>query len=340
MATFDSGSITLPQYAMESNDPVVRKFVKAILSPESILNDIKLKTNKRLSAKGLRALPEDLGTFTGWTDVNETPNIYNASLQDFEERCFMIRNLLVIDEALLEQEDWIQDPISARISLWRELLQYELNTTFFYNHPATGNPKAWVGMNARYTLPQYKVPARNIIDCSDIDLSGTITTANANKLLERLGFAFAFTGAPGGVDACIYTNYLAKEKMATAIRSLGNSGGWRYDKDAFDREIEKFRSAVVRDVGFRQDSETPVISFSENAAGEVVAADAGDRTTLHVVHWGDNFMSGWQRKALKPKSLGLDPTNGVKHNFLVDWGVGLYQAHPRAICKLVGIKVR
>ena len=43
-------------------------------------------------------------------------------------------------------------------------------------------------------------------------------------------------------------------------------------------------------------------------------------------------------KPLKPKALGLDPTNGVAYNTVIDWGIGLWQAHTRAVGRLYDIK--
>lgn len=331
-------AMNLAQFAKESKKDSVKKLVKALLVPHSMLNDIPLTTMAVLKASAQQLLPEGLPSFNGWGRINRDPNYFNAEWAEHEEATFLIRQMIQVDRALLRMKSQlIQDPFKARFDAWRDLLTYQLNYCLIYNDPAApgGNKDAIVGTKARFTNPKYKTPAMNRIDCSDIDLSGTITAAIANKLLERLGMAFAVMGAPGGQDVTCYTNYIMKEKMGTALRSLASGAGWRTDTDSYGREVEKFRGAIIRDLGFRQDSATPLIANTEDVNG--VDIGNGDRTSLELIHWGEGWMRGWQTNELEPEYLGI---TGVYQNVLVDWGLGIIQENPRSVCELYGIKIK
>jgi len=334
--SFDSNALTLADYAMQSNDPGVRELIKAILLPTSILNDIPLITNPALKAEALRLLPTGLpGSFSGWGRVNKDPTVYKASFEDFQEPIYLVRNLIQVDVALLESPNWIGDPFEMQLSAWRDHLNYELNTTFINNDPIAGNGDAWVGLKSRFTLPHYKVPARNLIDAGGLNMKTSMADADAETLMEILGTMFAFVGSPDGTDCVIYTNYLMKERMARAFRQTKQ---WRYDQDAFGRMVEKFRMATVRDLGWQQDSVTPVVSLYETSAG-VTSGTSTAYTSLYVVRYGNTTFRGWQRKELKLEYLGRSTETGVKENALIDWGVGILQPHPFAIARAFDIQL-
>ena len=108
------------------------------------------------------------------------------------------------------------------------------------------------------------------------------------------------------------------------------------DQDAFDRSIVKYKGAIVRDVGRRVDQQTRVILPSEDINGN----DGGTTyTSMYAVKMGIDSFGGWQWEPLKPRPLGLDPTNGVAYNTVIDWGIGLFQTHTRSVARLYGIKI-
>jgi hypothetical protein len=98
-----------------------------------------------------------------------------------------------------------------------------------------------------------------------------------------------------------------------------------------------FRGARIRDVGRTVDQSTRIITNTETTAG---AADGtGKTTSIYAVRYGSKYFSGWQYDSLRPQNLGLDPTNGVMYNAVVDWSVGFWQSHTRAVARLFNIKM-
>ena len=74
---------------------------------------------------------------------------------------------------------------------------------------------------------------------------------------------------------------------------------------------------------------TPVIG---NALA--IPTVAKPATSIFAVRYGTGYVTGWQSEPFKPKYLGLSNENGIMHNVLFDWGVGLWIPHNRAIGRI------
>lgn len=334
----DANALTLADYAMQSNDEAVKGLVKAILTPESILNDIPLITNSALKASVLRLLPDGLpATFSGWGEINKNPNVYKATFEDYQEAVYLVRQLIQVDRRLMAAPNWIGDPFEMQLMAWKNHLNYELNTTFIENNPATGNGDAWTGLRPRMTMPYYKVPAKNNINAQGLNLGPSMTDADAQMLIEWLSIMLSFTGAASmGGSPVFYTNYLTKARIDKGLRQTHM---WKYTDDNFGRTISQFQDAKVRDLGWRQDSDTPVVPLNLAADGTQNASSDTAFTEIFLVRYGNETFRGWQTNNIGLEYLGRSTETGVYENAVIDWGVGLMQPHPRAICRLYNVRL-
>ena len=136
--------------------------------------------------------------------------------------------------------------------------------------------------------------------------------------------------APDGDGIVLYMSELSKRQIEMAIRVMGIGAGFDITQDSYDRPVEKYKNATVRTVGRKSDGVTPIISNTQTLSG-LTAAKA---SSVFAVRYGTGYVTGWQSEPFKPKYLGLSPENGIMHNVLFDWGMGLWMPNTRSIGRL------
>jgi len=138
----------------------------------------------------------------------------------------------------------------------------------------------------------------------------------------------------------IYANWLSKERINRAIRLLGSGAGFKTTEDSFGRQVEMYRQAKVRDMGFRRDLMTTVISNSLDHNGdETGSAGSGKFTELYVVRYGDDYFKGWQTNPLRPENLGKSKEFGTYYNIVIDWACGLYYPNQRSFARVHNLQI-
>jgi hypothetical protein len=121
-----------------------------------------------------------------------------------------------------------------------------------------------------------------------------------------------------------------KRQIEFAIRLMGIGAGFDVTRDSFDRPVEKYKNATVRTVGRKADGTTGIISDTQTASG-ITGSVA---STIYAVRYGTGYAQGWQSGPFKPTYLGLSKENGIMHNVVFDWGIGLWIPHTRAVGRL------
>lgn len=329
-----ANALTLMQYAIMSNDPLVQQVTYSLLQNAQILQDLPILTKKTLLVNDVRwegSLPS-----VNWSMVNVDPVVTSGTPTARQEQAYIIRNAIDVDRFLVEDENRIQDPRAVQANAYLKAVGYDFNDKFFNNDHLTGNANAPVGM--RYRLDNQTTWGVNTdmkVDFST-DLSGTITAANANKFIENVQSLLDYLGAPDGTGVVFYTNDVLRRKWETAIRTLGAGGGFGMTKDAFDRDVATYRNAKIRDIGRKADQSTRIITATEANTG---AAGSSTYTSLYAIRYGEDGLMGWQFDALAPKDIQLIGNGGSTYRLLIDWAVGLWAAHTRCIARGYDIKV-
>lgn len=335
---FDGNAVTLGEYAMGSNDPLVKKITFSLHKTMNAVQDIPLLDRKSLIQNGVRFVGNLPGV--NWSQINVPPTITRGKPTPYQEALYIVRNQFQIDAKLIGEENAITDPLDLQITAWMEAFAYDFNTKFISNahDSAAGHDNnAPVGLRARLDNPVTSgVHPEMKIDAGGVDVSPTgMTSSSANTFIEKVQTLLDYMNAPEGEGVVLYMNDDVKRKFEKAVRILGAGGGFAMDKDAFDRPIVKYKDATIRDVGRTVDQITRVITSGESAQG---VDGGGTYSSIYGVRYGEGSFVGWQWEPLKPKALGLDPTNGVAYNTVIDWGIGLWQEHTRAVGRLYDIK--
>jgi hypothetical protein len=338
-SNFDTQALTLSEYAVQSNDPLAQKITFSLHKTMNVVQDIPLLTRKTFIQNGVRFVDNLPGV--NWGQLNVPPTITRGKPTPYQEQMYLVRNQFQIDSKFIGEQNAITNPLDVQIEAWMEAFGYDFNQKFINNghSAALGNdPNAPIGLRCRLDNPSsYGVISEMKIGAGGIDIStGGLTTATANGFIGYIQQLLDYMNEPDGNNVVLYMNDYLKRRFEASIRQLGAGGGFTMTKDAFDRGVSKYKEAVIRDVGRQVDQVTRIISPNEDINGN----DGGSGyTSIYGVKYGAESFCGWQWEPLKPKNLGLDPTNGVAYNTVIDWGVGLWQPHNRSIGRVYGIKI-
>jgi hypothetical protein len=352
MAIDFNGALTLADYAAISNDPLVKEITKSLHKTWNALKDIPLSTNPSLRQTGMRYLNANIPT-PNWTGLNSEPQTFKSKPKSYEEQLYILRNKLTVDRRILDQPNAIVDPVESQIQMFLEGFAYDFNDKFINNNPAStaaGNSAdCFPGLNYRLNnVSDYDIPSEMVIaSASDISTNATgglfgsgtgAGTRSANLFIADLQTLFDNMNAPDGDGVVLYMSELTKRQIEMAIRAMGIGAGFDITQDSYDRPVEKYKNATIRTVGRKSDGVTPIISNTQTISGVAATintvATGSRQTSIFAVRYGSGYVTGWQSEPFKPKYLGLSPENGIMHNVLFDWGVGLWVPHNRALGRI------
>lgn len=331
MAIDFNGALTLADHAAISNDPLVKEITKSLHTTWNALKDIPLFTSPSLKQVGMRYLNSGIPA-PNWTGINSEPVAVKGRPKSYEEQMYLVRNKILVDHVLLDQPTNIIDPIEAQVQIFLEGFAYDFNDKFINNNPVTGNIDCFPGLAYRMdNVSDFDIPSEMDISVPTTQTtlkSGSIDAAKANGLFTAIQELLDNMNSPNGDGVVFYMNEFTKRQIEFAIRTMGIGAGFDVTQDSFDRPVEKYKAATIRTVGRKSDGTTAVIA--NNLAGPV----ANKSTHIYAVRYGTGYVQGWQSGPFKPTYLGLSKENGVMHNVVFDWGVGLWVPHVRAVGRL------
>lgn len=343
----DNNAMTLTDYALHSNDPLIQEVAMSMIKAGSIFQDLPVITNPSLKVTGGRivgGLPD-----VPWSPINGEPTIVKTEPKHYEEAFYFWREGLDFDEYLLQDKNAIDNPINIQSKALIDAKAYQLNDMLINNahrtlpgRNRTADPNGFVGFRERLDNPVYGL---NIADCNKtaggLDMSdGSISDNNANKLIRMMQSVLDAMGANEGEGVVIYMNDDLIARIEFGIRELGAGGGFDITKDAFDRSIMTYRNAKVRRIGRKapdsSGNQPYIITSTETQDGS--KDSTGDCTSMYFAKYGRDSLYGWQFHAprLDPK-FNLD--NGVIERVIFKGGYGINTPNTRAIGRLHGIKV-
>lgn len=343
----DSNAFTLSEWAMQSNSPAVQKITYSIYGTNSVLKDIPFTKSDQFKQVGVR-WQTNLPTVS-WGRLNQAPVYTKGKPSPYEETAYLIRNLFQVDDRFMKNPNAIESPIKTQIDAYLRAVSYELNNKFINNDPSnpSGDPDAWVGLKARLNTAgqsEYGTNSEMLINGGGLDLTmSTMTALIANQLLELFQRALDYMDAPDGAGVVAYMNDDMKRRLEFALRTMGTGTGFDVTQDNYDRSVETYKMCKIRDIGRTAptlavpNQTTRIITSTENSTG---TADTGSTySSIMFVKYGEGNFKGWMSDDLTVEPLGLDPTNGIMHNFVVDWMAGLWQSHTRSIARIYGLKM-
>lgn len=347
-----AGTVTLADYAQMSNNPMVRGISYSLIDNGSVIQDIPLVSKKSFTINGAR-FEGNLPT-VNWSQLNAEGVSTKGTPTPYQEQVYILRNYVDVDKYIVEEENSIVDQRSAQTEAYLKALTYDVNYKFINNNHVTGDVNAPIGLAYRIANGgTYGVRPENLIDAGGDDLSlAGMTQATANKFLVSLDQLLWSVDSPNGEGVTLYMNEVMQRQFAAAIRVMGTQGGFEIIRDQFDRVVQMYKGAIVRDIGYKADQQTRIIPggpvptsvqssglIGENAAGTGTSTTAGSIfTSIYAVNYSTDHFFGWQFEPPNVQDLGLI-YNGVIYRTLIDWAVGLVNASTRSIARLFDIKL-
>jgi hypothetical protein len=334
----DANAISLSEYAIMSNNPLVMGITKSLLMAGSVLADIPLATENTLLVNGVR-WEGNLPT-VDWAKINGGLTVTKGKPTAYSEQAFMIRNAIDVDTAILADRNRIMDPRAAQISAYFDAVTYDTNDKFINNSHTSGDADAPVGLRERLDNPSvYGVQSELKIDFGGVDLSDSgMGQDDANTFVTNVQKMLDFLGRREGDGVVFYANDDLLRRWERAVRIMGAGAGWNTVVDSWGRMVTKYRNARIVDIGRKADQTTRIITSTETSTG---AAGASTFTSLYAVVYGEDRFMGWQFAPLDQSvvDLGLLGNDGTIARTMVDWKVGLLPVHTRCMARGYNIKV-
>lgn len=342
----DPNVLTLGDYAMLSNNPLVRAAFTSMIEAQTIFQDVPLITRPTLKQVGERtfALPS-----VNWAGINQDPTVTKTAPKSYEEAWYFYRNQFQIDRWIAMDENAFVNPLDYQIDMYFKAVAYEMNDAFFNNthrfingRIRAANENCFIGIRERLDNPQYQMQSTNKV-LSTTDFS-SITATQANNLLQEIANLFFNVGSPEGTDCVLYVSETMLTKIEAGIRILGAGGGFDMTRDAYGRTVSMYKNAKIRTAGRKAPvlsaagipSQSQIIAMTETVAGEDSTTD--HYTSIYCVRYGMNSFFAWQMAApMVQADAYLD--NGVTRAATVEGGMGINSPSHLSIARLYGVKV-
>lgn len=333
-----ANAVTLAQYALMSNDPLVQAVTFCLIENGNVMQDIPFLDKKTLIANGVR-WEGDLPT-VNWANLNEEGQNTSGAPAAFQEQAYIIRNQIDVDKYMVEDENQIVDPRAAQTAAYLKSVTYDFNAKFINNDHIVGERKSFIGLRHRIDNgARFGVRSENKISAGGVDLSfgvSGISVKAGNQFLELLDQMLWSVDSADGTNVVIYLNDVMFRRFQSVLRAMGAQGGLSTAKDQFDRTVTMYKNATLRDIGYKANQADRIIAATETADG---ATDTGGtHTSMYAVRYDTEHLFGWQFEAMKPRDLGL-LENGVLYRTFFDWAGGLYTASNRSLARMHGIKL-
>lgn len=331
-----AASMNLADYALQSNDPLVRAVTFSLIMAGNVAQDIPFITQESLKASGVR-FEGNLPT-VNWTALNSEGVTTKGTPTPYEEQVFTFRNYIDLDKLYVRDKNAIQDPRGTQVNAFLKAVTYDFNDKFINNDHVAGDKNAPVGIAYRIRNGgTFGVRPENSIDAGTLNISQAgATQATANKFLEFLDRLLWSVDSQDGTGVTLYMNEVMKRRINFLVRLMGTTGGFTTMQDQFDRTIQMYKGAQIKDIGYKADQATRIITNTENANG---ANDgSSSQTSIYAVNFDTDHFFGWQFEDINVQDLGLI-NNGVIYRVFLDWALGLMNQSTRSLGRLYDLNI-
>lgn len=266
-------------------------------------------------------------------------NSFSSSKGDFrpdEDRIYSLGQNIDVDKALVRWKDGnlVNDPRAAHEELALEAMRRTFHY-YFINGDPTSDEDGLTGLFYRLVN---NLPSSQSIDAEQLDISTIPTTSTiTDTFIDRLEQL---------IDACMEGDcdaLLMDRTTKLRVESIFRSSGLlATTKDQLGRKFSTYGEGgpALITMGYHRDETdisagTKVIGHDEYADGS--ALSSGDYcTSIYAVKFGKDRLGGAQEYAMEVTDKGeLD--DGVTYRTVIDWPVGIYVAHPRALARMHGL---
>jgi hypothetical protein len=318
---------TLAEAARLMTDPLKKGIIDIFRRESLIMDKLTWEDAGMLSIKVLRnkTLPT-----VYWRKIGGTFTESKGEVEELEERVFDMGGYFDVDKLLVKAKNVITDQRALQTDFYTTALSYEFNNQFINGNPVTsGDTIAGLWWRLKTLLP-----AGQTILGGALDISPDAATLSANfetflDYIQKL--MHAIEGHKPDMLLCNDTMYI---RMLSCVRQKGL---YATTKDNYGRTFVTWGPGgpLIWDMGVKADQSTAIIGDVEATDGS--ALSGGGSTSLYAVRLGEEkFLSGFQEYGMDVNDVGL-LESGIAYRTVVDWPIGIYHWHPRAIARLVGI---
>lgn len=340
MANAATLSLTLLDYGLMSNSPLIRKIIVSWLEYGSIMVDIPLITRPTLIMNGSRFLAGGININpVNYRKINELPTNWKAVPKPFQESAFVLNAEFDIDRLLTLDQNSIGNQFANQLMAWNKHVVKTTNNDIINNDPTVDidRPVGW-----RYRIANasdFDIPSEMFIKDSSVDISGG-SAANGLAVLESIQKGFDNMGVPDGDGVYMYGDERMWRKLDRAVRTAGTSGGFRVDQDQYGRSVVKYKNAIKRVPGRKSDDVTHILGC-ETTAGVVDTTGTATATSMFLVRMdAETGFGGWQMQPMDECVFGPTMLNSlVQNRMVVDYAWGHFQQGVRSIAQIYGIAI-
>src|ERR1043166_4917336 len=104
----DSNSITLTDYALTSNVPLIQYISSSLLKLGNVLVDVPLVTDPTMLKQGTRWLPS-VNSTPNWRQLNEESTVTKNVPTPFQEQAYINNNAFDVDIKISQDRNQIQE---------------------------------------------------------------------------------------------------------------------------------------------------------------------------------------------------------------------------------------
>lgn len=321
----------------------------------SIMTDVPVLTDRTLTVEGMRQIALD--SSGGFGKVNTDPS-YNKNLPEpWKEQKFRYYNAWELERVVSDQKGArsLKETFSRRIGADLQAMNFLLNGKFWNNRHDGANTSnrdidCFVGVRPRLlsagSTSKWRIPAECRQNANGVDISDSSTNFDnaVNKLFKIISDACEITGRPEGDGILIFRNQDTSSRLEQGLRGLGAGAGFRMDKDAWDREVLKYRNATFRNAGRAApdaNGNQSQLLGPEDVNGNLLEGTISSGTTLYtsiflILAEQDQFHIE-QFYPTEPTDPVLLPDQITYRSVLYNF-YGLVQTYQRSLVQIYGIK--
>lgn len=264
-----------------------------------------------------------------WRKLNAEFTGGKATTEPVRERVRDIGQMVDVDKMLVYAKNQIINQRTYHTTSVVEAIAYEFNNQI-YNGDPEADEDTIIGL--WYRLINDWAAGLSIAGGSlDISSNSAAFAANALTFLHMLDQAIH--GLHGHKANLIFVNDTLFLIIQHALRALGLL---KTTEDSFDREIMKYKGAVIVDLGNTTPHGSTKVMTDTETSGTVKTG--GALTSLICVRTGMPYFSGFYEYPLDVYDHGKTD-GGVVFRTVIDWPIGLLSVNPASVSRVHSLTV-
>lgn len=317
-------SYTLADFQSRSDDNLVKAVVQTFREQAPVMERLKWKPSNGLDMKMLRTktLPTE-----AWVKIGAALPAMKGVTEPYTERIYKMGGKIDIPREYVKANS-IVDERATQEEMATTAIAGGFNYAFIKGDP-TADPDSLVGLWWRL---KNLLHSDQTVQGGGYDISSdTAQTDWYHGILDKLD---ELRDQCEGNDCDAFlVDTKTKARLEAAFR---RSGQLSTTVDQVGRRFTQYGvgGPLLISMGWKNDQTTKIIGHTESDDGNTLTG--GDATTIYAVKFGEPYLAGFYLNDIRAEDKG-ELEDGVNVRTVVDWTPGLYQVHPRAIARLVGI---